>query len=433
MPVATTVRDYVAAVRAFSVPARRLLLTSFLTWAGHGISQVLFNLYLVELGHREAFVGQVVSVNGLGLALAAIPAGFLAERRGRRSTLVAGALLEGAGMLVRAVLPSPAWILGGSFAAGVGQSLLAVAAAPFLTEHSTTRERTHLFSAYFALILLAAVAGSAIGGFAPAALAHAGPLADDLRSRYRIALVAGSLLPFAAALPLAALRPLRELPHGEEPAAGARATRDVLVPLGVNAFLIGAGAGLVIPFMNLYFAQRFACSSAQIGAFFASAQILTACAAMLGPTFAQRWGKLRVAVAFQLLSLPFLVTLGAERHLELAVVAFWLRATFMQAAQPLQGAFVMEALPAGLRARSMSLTNTVWNIGWAASATGSGWVIQHFGYAVPFYLTAALYAAAAAVFWMAFRHLREERVAPATLARELADEASARGEGPGVE
>jgi predicted MFS family arabinose efflux permease len=75
----------------------------------------------------------------------------------------------------------------------------------------------------------------------------------------------------------------------------------------------------------------------------------------------------------------------------------------------------------------MSVTNTVWNLGWAVSATGSGWVIEHFGFAVPFYLTAALYAAAAAVFWGAFRHLREERIAPATLARELADEASGRG------
>lgn len=421
-------RDYASALRAFSDPARRLLLSSFLTWAGHGVSQVLFNLYLLELGYGESFAGQVASVNGFGLALAAIPAGLLAERRGRRSTLVVGAVLEGAGMVVRALVVSPGWILGASAAAGIGQSMLAVASPPFLTEHSTPRERTHLFSAYFATILLAAVAGSALGGGLPLLLAHAGPLAGDLGLRYRIVLLAGALLPLAAALPLALAGRLHETAIANEPAPDARGARAVLVPLGVNAFLIGAGAGLVIPFMNLYFARRFDCSSGQIGVFFAAAQVLTACAALLGPTFARQWGKLRVAVAFQLLSLPFLVTLGAERHLALAVVAFWLRATFMQAAQPLQGAFVMEALPAALRARSMSVTNTVWNLGWAVSATGSGWVIERFGFAVPFYLTAALYATAAVVFWRAFRHLREERIAPATLARELADEASGRGD-----
>jgi hypothetical protein len=35
------------------------------------------------------------------------------------------------------------------------------------------------------------------------------------------------------------------------------------------------------------------------------------------------------------LSLPFLITLGAEKHLATAVGAFWMRATLMQAATPL--------------------------------------------------------------------------------------------------
>ena len=113
----------------------------------------------------------------------------------------------------------------------------------------------------------------------------------------------------------------------------------------VNAFLIGAGAGLVIPFMNLYFKTRFDCSSAQIGVFFSVAQVATAIAMLLGPVIARRFGKLRTATASQLLSLPFLVTLGAEQRLEVAVGAFWLRAMLMQASTPLIGAFVMETVP----------------------------------------------------------------------------------------
>ena len=77
---------------------------------------------------------------------------------------------------------------------------------------------------------------------------------------------------------------------------------------------------------------------------------------------------------------------------------FWLRATLMQAGTPLINAFVMESLPPALRARASSLNNTVWNAGWAASATLSGLIIQRFGYAVPFYITAVLYATAALTF-----------------------------------
>ena len=105
----------------------------------------------------------------------------------------------------------------------------------------------------------------------------------------------------------------------------------------------------------------------------------------------------------ELLSLPFLVTLGAERRLATAVGAFWLRATLMQAGTPLINAFVMESLPPQLRARASSLNNTVWNAGWAVSATLSGVIIQRFGYAVPFYITATLYLIAALTFYFSFR------------------------------
>jgi len=155
---------------------------------------------------------------------------------------------------------------------------------------------------------------------------------------------------------------------------------------------------------------------------------------LLGPFAARRIGKLRTAIASQLLSLPFLVTLGAERRLEIAVGAFWMRATLMQASTPLIGAFVMETLPPALRARSASFTNLVWNIGWAASATLAGLVIQHFGYAVPFYMTAVLYASAALWFFRSFRHVREIGPGASDEAARLSEEAKGlRGEGPTTE
>jgi MFS family permease len=202
------------------------------------------------------------------------------------------------------------------------------------------------------------------------------------------------------------------------------------MPIAINAALIGSGAGLVIPFMNLYFKNRFACSSAQIGSFFSIAQVVTALAALAAPAMARRFGKLRTAVSSQLLSLPFLVTLGGERHLPTAVAAFWLRATFMQASTPLVQAFVMEVLPQELRARSTSLNNMLWNLGWAVSAAGAGMIIERFGYAVPFYITAALYLTGALLFYGAFRGTPESP--PAQL--RLSEEAKGlRGDGPGTD
>src|SRR5256885_14643298 len=80
--------DFRDAARMFSPAARRFLLAEFLTWMGQGIFSVLFNLYLVEGGFQETFVGRAVSMNALGVALACLPAGLLAERWGRTRSLV---------------------------------------------------------------------------------------------------------------------------------------------------------------------------------------------------------------------------------------------------------------------------------------------------------------------------------------------------------
>lgn len=400
--------DFRDAARMFSPAARRFLLAEFLTWIGQGAFSVLFNLYLVEGGFAESFVGRAVSLNALGVALACLPAGWLADRWGRTRSLVLGAILDGIAQTIRASVLDPNAIVAACFLAGVGQALLAIAAAPFITEHSTPRERTHLFSAYFASVLVAGVLGSLLGGWIPTAL-HALPwtAALDKLVRYRVALLAGAGFVLSAALPLASIVRITEsrtTAHAGGPVPG---QFRMLAPVGVNALLVGAGAGLVIPFMNLYFARRFACSSAQIGSFFSAAQIVTAVASLLGPTVARRFGKLRTAVAAQFLSLPFLVTLGAESHLSIAVTAFLVRATLMQSSTPLVNAFVMEVLPPELRARSSSLNNMAWNVGWALSATFAGLVIERFGYSVPFYCTAALYALAATTFYLAFRRMRD--------------------------
>ena len=400
--------DFVEAAQMFSRPARLYLVAEFLMWTAHGIFSVIFNLYLVEAGFPESFVGRAVSVNAIGLALTALPAGWLAERWGRRRCLMLGAVLEAIGHVMRAGTTHPTTILGSGFVIGAGQSLFQIAAAPFLTEHSTTRERTHLFSMFFASALLAGVLGSIVGGALPALVRAVAP-ALSLFAAYRVTLVVGALLAASAALPLAIMRGLREAPltHRDEKLPAAQTRR--LYPIALNALLIGMGAGLVIPFMNLYFADRFHCSSPQIGTFFALAQVLTALAALIGPAVARRFGKLRTAVASELLSLPFLVTLGAESRLSIAVGAFWMRATLMQAATPLLQAFVMEVLPPALRARSSSLNNMVWNIGWAVSASLAGTIIERFGFAVPFYVTATLYATAGVSFYLAFRRTPEPR------------------------
>ena len=426
-PLRAAWRDYREAVARFTPPARGLLATEALLWTGHGVSQVLFNLYLLEAGLGPPAVGHAISLLGVGFALATLPASVLARRWGLRRTILLGVAVDGLGQLLRCLSPWTPVMFAASALVGVGQSFIQVAAAPFMSEHSTPRERTHLFSTFFALSLVAGVAGSLLGGWLPRGLEHLPSLAGPgLLGAYRLTLAAGAAFSLAGLLPLARLGVREDRGRGILSEPMSPEVRRRLVPIGVNGLLIGAGAGLVIPFMNLYFAQRFRCSSAQIGSFFSVAQLSTAAAALLAPATARRFGKLRSAVAAQLLSLPFLVTLGFENRLGVAVAAFWVRATLMQASTPLLGTFVMEALPPEQRATATGVINLLWNVGWAASATLAGGAIQRFGYSVPFAITATLYAAAALYFYSAFRGTPEADAEP-----RLSEEAKGhRGEGP---
>src|SRR6185436_10783321 len=246
-----------------------------------GVFSVLFNLYLVEAGFQEGFVGQAISINAIGLALFALPSGWLADRIGRRRVLMIGAMLDGLGFAARAGFTEPGVILGASFVSGIGQSMLAIAAAPFITEHSTPRERTHLFSSFFAVALLAGVVGNVLGGVLPWVLLQLpGGARPSLFVAYGIVLMFGAASAFLAYLPMARLAGMTEPVVEQRGEPIPRSETRKLFPIALNSLLLGLGAGLVIPFMNLYFKNRFTCSSAQIGVFFSVAQVFTAAASL---------------------------------------------------------------------------------------------------------------------------------------------------------
>src|SRR5262250_2116839 len=109
--LSSSLREYREALAAFSPAARFFLVATFLEWLGHGVHQVLFNLYLRQSGHLESFIGHAIALNGLGLAFAAIPSGWLADAYGRRRALILGAALDGLGLIGRAAFTPPTAIL----------------------------------------------------------------------------------------------------------------------------------------------------------------------------------------------------------------------------------------------------------------------------------------------------------------------------------
>lgn len=418
LPGQNPVVGYLKVTAGFSRNARLYLLANFLVSVGMSFYGVLFNLYLTEGGLQEGIIGTILSLSGLALVASAIPAGLLSDRLGRRRAMAIG--VAGGALLaaLRALTVNGPGLLALSFLGGVAATIYSLSTAPFMMENSREEERTHLFSASFAVMLLAGVMGNLVAGALPAAI----ELIPGVNSfvAYRASLLAGSAIFLAAWFPLSRISEGQPVPAEPSQTGLGSLARGLMSAKGFvwcNLW-IGLGAGLVIPFFNLYFAKRFGASSGQIGLYFSVSQMFTLAAVMAGPALARRFGKVRTVVAMELLSLPFLISLGAEKVLPLAVISFWMRASLMQMSSPISSAFMMEIVPDDARATVNSIATMAWNLSWTFSTAFSGWVMQNYGYAIPYYLTAFCYAVSAVSFYYLFNK-REVEVAAAGRAGQI--------------
>jgi predicted MFS family arabinose efflux permease len=120
--------------------------------------------------------------------------------------------------------------------------------------------------------------------------------------------------------------------------------------------------------------------------------VLLAGAALLSAPLAARFGKLRLAVVVQALSLPFLIVLGVTPLLAVAAVAYLARASLMNMGGPALQAYYMEAVPEGRRGLASSVQNGSWQGAWALGALIGGSLISLVGYGATFLAAAGCYA-----------------------------------------
>jgi len=387
-------RDYLRHAARFPTAAKLFLAGEFLGGIGQGTVWVLRNLYLKSLRFEEGFIGQTLSVSALGMALVAVPLSFFMDRGPLKGYLAGGALALAAGISGVALWPAQTLVLAFSFVAGAGTGLLSVAGVPFYMRHSTPAERPYLFGAGTALGPASALTGAVLVW----ALSHAwGEATEGMR---RMMLVSAGISA-AGALVFALLR---ESSPGH--AKRDRLEVDVRTSfrLGLPVGIIGLGAGLTIPFINLYFESRFGYGPRTVSAVFSVAQVVTIFAFLAAPLLARRFGGVRTIVACQMLSIPFFLVMAFTGHPAFAIAAFLARHALMNMAGPVNAQFAMEVVPAHQRAVTNGLREISWNGTFLLGTSAGGWVIEKArlfrdGYTTTMLATILLYVAGSAIFF----------------------------------
>jgi MFS family permease len=404
---------YVRHVGAFSRPARLFLLAQFLYGMGQTAVWVLRNLFLRQGGYREDFIGNTLSATSVGAVLVVLSLTRFMDRRRIRGFSAAGVLclsvsLAGVGLVVH-----EGAILAFCLLSGVGIALLEVGTAPFLARHSGAEERPYLFGFSMAL--------SPTAGLLATLMLKGGALAwgENLASyRNMLFAAAGTSL-----LALPALAGMREA----EPERAAVGTDRFDWRTAAKFFLpelaFGLGAGMTIPFINLYFRNRFGLQVGSIGLLYAAAQALMMGAFLAAPLLARRFGPVRTIVAFQLSSIPFFLVLAFTATFEVAVVAFLLRHACMNMVHPVGAHFAMEVVRPDQRARVNGLKQAANKTSWVVANSVGGWLIVHRplvldGFTTTMLCTIGLYVVGSALYWRFFSRVPSGQV-PAPEAEPL--------------
>ncbi len=398
-----SLRLYRERLRAFSSNARLYLLSVVLTGAAFGVFRLLFNFYVLSLGYDEALLGRLITTSSLAALFAALPVGYLADLLGRKPALLVSGAGVIAAVLAMVLWPSQGMLYGMNALLGVAQSLAAVTNAPFLMENSGAEERTYLFSFASGLQMAAGAVGNWVGGYLPAWAAGLRAVSPTSSPAYALALLMVVGLAALGLLPLLLLRGTRAATRRERsvfaPVRYAAQQPVLLGKLILPMLITSVGAGLVMPFMNVFFRQVHHQPDAVIGTLFAWGSLAMGVGLLVAPPLAERFGKIQVVVITQALSVPFLVLLGFAPWFWVSAGAYYIRLALMNMSGPVYQTFVMEHVEAAARATVASLVSMAWNFGWAFSPTVSGWLQVRYGFGPPFLGTIALYTLAITLYW----------------------------------
>ena len=396
---------YLAKLRLFTRNAKLVLVYSAMTGLAFGVFRFLFNFYVLSLGgYDERFLGLLTSLSSLGSLAVALPAVYLADRYSHKRLMVVTGWISAAAFAGLVLLPTRGSLITFNMILGLTMSIRQIVIAPFLMNNTSREERQYVFSFQFGLNTMASFAGNLVGGLLPTwlgAWAGVGPT-DSLA--YRLAL--GSMV-LVSALAIGPLMLIRAREPGAEaevelPWTLLRRHAAQLGKLILPNWIIGLGAGMMMPFMNLYYRNVFGKSDSVIGYLFASGLLAMAIAQFIAPPIADRIGKIPFVVLTQAISVPFLLWLalaawtvprGGDVTLWFVIAwgAYLFRLALMNMSGPVYQTFVMEQVDASARATVASLVSMSWNFGWAFSPMISGWLQVRNGFGPVFLGTIVLY------------------------------------------
>jgi MFS family permease len=260
------------------------------------VADLLFNFYLVSLGYSTDTAGYLSTIYRFAGVVAGIPIGMLIDRAGAQRAIQIGAASYAIGWVAQ-LMVSNIWALGVTQAIiGAAGLLTLTSVVPLLTNVIHSEQRAAIFGLNAGAAMVIGLIGATVGGILPALLGGLIAVGPQSTTAYRLALCSVVILSLTALLPVLKAIPLLPDAAPRTNAAGAGQAHERLrfvfiVRMTLPSLLLGIGAGVFLPFQNLFFRQQFQLSDAVVGTVLACGALIMGLGAMFGSPFAKRLGS----------------------------------------------------------------------------------------------------------------------------------------------
>jgi len=394
-------------IRSFNRAARLFLLMMLIYGVIYSGWQLFFNFYILQNGFSRDFLGLVNSLPFAASLIFGIPLGRLSDRIGYKASLIIGLLFYIITLLAQITFRQPNVIMVSAFLSGVFSMLFIIAQAPLMVKLSDEKNRTMLFSLNYGLQTVASAIGSLFAGQLPAFFGVILRVNADSATAYQAVLIVSVLLGLTALIPLWIMDEPSSSQTATSNGSPSQKTSSGLTAMTLKMIapqvLVGFGAAILIPYMNVFFKYSFNISDSLLGILFSLSSAMIGVGTVIGPRLSSRLGgKVRAITVTQSSSLIFLLLMGFAPTLWLSATGYLLRTALMNMSAPLYSAFCMEHTPEHQQGFVNSILNLSWNIGWAVGPFVSGVVQQSYGFAPLFIATAVLYFFAIVLQWEFF-------------------------------
>ncbi|HTM09258.1 MAG TPA: MFS transporter [Verrucomicrobiae bacterium] len=386
---------------------------------------VIFAIYLSQLGYSTVTIGIVISTAYVSSAILTVLWGYLSDRYGRRRILMLLAALTMVSNTIYVFFSQLVFIFiavivtnigaGGTGGGGQGGGPFNPVEQALLAEKCTPENRNRIFS-------LNAFVGSILGSLG--ALFSGLPEYLQQRWGWEPILSYKPLFVVTIVLSCGLIFAYGKVSERHVPRAQARERKPIskqsgafVTKLSLLGMIDNLGAGMVGPLISYWFYLRFGVDLKSLGFMFFISYLLAALSFLAAPMIARRVGVVRTMVfSHGLASLVYFVLPFAPTFwIGAGLIMFRSFVAYMDG--PLKGSFVMGIVKAEERGSAAGITNLSRYVPMAVSPSISAYIMQAFSLSVPIFIGGALQFAHDVTFYFLFRHVRppEEEIVPATV------------------